>query len=489
MSRLTSLCGPRIALPFLALLAALAPVACDRTDPPAARADTPAAERGNAQRAEPPAVAVRVEPIRRGPISYCLTTTGDLAAEEWTDLVVRRAGIVEELLVEEGMPVKADDRLLVLDRREVEILLEQARTEEQEAAKRAELSRIAETEADNAVEQARIAAEKATSEYERYRRLSGGVVRQEELETRAYEMRLAKLALEAAENARSQARVNAAIAETVAANAVLKRKKAQIDLDFTVLTAPFAGVISARHVQRGQFLAANTRAYTLVNTSDLKLEVHLPQRYLPLLRPGLGVSLQSEAFGSEVFPARLERVSPVVGEKGTVKVTIRMQQRDLRLRPGMYVSAEIVIDTHEDALLASKRGVQYTTLGEAPHVFAVREGRAVKLPVRIGYRRENTLEVIGIPVPTDVAPALAEIPLGGGTLFLPADFRTLTEADRVVVAGQDRLRGGEAVTVVAEATEGAASPADPEELDRREPSPAPRPTSSSRSRTSGARQP
>lgn len=403
----------------------------------------------------------RVEPLRRGPISHTLTTTGDLAAEAWTDVVVRRAGVVEELLVEEGSAVRAGDRLLVLDRREAEILVEQARTEAVEAAKRAELARLAETEADNAVEQARIAAERATSEHERYRRLSGGLVRQEELETRDYEMRRTRLALETARNERRKAMVNAAIAETAAATAGLRCERAQLDLDYTVLSAPLAGVVSARYVQRGQFLAAHTRAFTLVDPHDLKLEVNLPQRYLPLLQPALPVRLENEAFPNEVFAARIERISPVVGEKGTVKVTIRVPPAELRLRPGMYVSARIVIDTRPHALLASKRGVQYTALGETPHVFVVRDGRAWKLPVAIGYREADTLEVIPIAVPAGLAPVYAELPLAGGPLFLPASLLVVTEQDVVVVAGQDRLKGGELVSIVEEHAPAGSAPPEP----------------------------
>jgi len=416
------------------------------------------AARRDPKTAEKPPVAVRVESVRRGPISYSLTTTGDLQAEEWTDLVVRRSGIVEELRVEEGTPVRDGEILLLLDRRESEVVLDEARAGEDEAGQRAELAREAAKESENAVEQARIAAEKAEAEHRRYRRLSRGVVQQEELETRAYEMQRTRLALEGAKNALSQAKINAAIAKTVARTAALKRKKAEIDLDFTVLKAPFDGVISLRHVQRGQFLGANQRAFTLVNANNLKLEVNLPQRYLLLLRPGLEVSLENEAFKDRRFPAVLERVSPVVGEKGTIKVTIRVKQRDVHLRPGMYVSAEIIIDTHENTLLASKRGVQYDTLDGVPYVFAVRSDRAVKLPVKIGYRTSTTLEVIPVPIPADFAPGTPGFRFFGATFYPPSRLLALGDDDRLIVAGQDNLRGGESVKIVS--ASGAPSPTD-----------------------------
>ena len=397
---------------------------------------------------KPAPVPVRVEALTRGPISYSILTTGDLQAEEWTDLVVRRPGIVEHLMAEEGKTVRPGEGLLSLDRREIQVALSQAEADETEAKKRAELSEVALEEAKNSVEQARIAAEKAEKEYKRYSRLTRGVIQQEELETRGYEMRRTRLALEAALNARRQASINTVIASTVARKAALSLEKARIDLEYTVLTAPFGGVISQRHVQRGQYLTANTRAFTLVNCADLKLEVNLPQRYLPLLRPGQRVTLDTEAFKNLEFPATLERVCPVVGEKGTVKVTVRVSQKDIRLRPGMYVSVSIVINTHERALLASKRGVQYDTLGGIPTVFVARDDRALKLPVKIGYRESEVLEVIPIPIPTDFTPRFTGLESLGFVWVLPQKVIAVQEGDLLIVAGQDRLKGGEPLKIV-----------------------------------------
>jgi len=400
------------------------------------------------QDSETAPIPVRVEAIRRGPISYSIQTTGNLEAEDWTDLVMRRSGIVETIHVEEGTRVKAGTSLLSLDRKEALLAVAQAEAEKTEADQRAKLSEEALAEAENSVEQARIAAQKAETEYKRYSRLSRGVIQQEELESRQYEKRRTHLALEAAQNAKRQAKINTAIARTAAHKAGINLEKTQLDLDYTILKSPFDGIISERHIQRGQYLAANTRAFTLVNCHDMKLEVNLPQRYLPLFKPELEVSLETEAFKDARFPAILERISPVVGEMGTLKITIRITGRDPRLRPGMYVSASIVIDTHENALLAPKRGVQYDTLGGIPTVFVVREGKAVRLPIQIGFRKSSVLEVLPVLIPTDHAPLFTVPGSLGAVVFLPRKFISVREGDLLIIAGQDKLKGGEDMNIV-----------------------------------------
>lgn len=431
---------------FIALLAMLMLTpACVRSG----ESGTDKQRKPGSSQAAKEATAVRTAPVRTGSIDYRLNTTGDLTAEDATDLVVRRSGVIERILVEEGAVVSKGDVLLELDRREAEIALAQSKNEENEAAKRAELSRESITASENALAQARIAAEKADAEYRRYSGLSRGVVQHEELATRAYEQQRTRLSQEAAAGDLRQARINAVISDNVAAAAALKSKKALLDVEFTRLTAPFAGVISVRHVQRGQFLAANSRAFTVVDAANLKLEVNLPQRYLRKLKPGLSVLLETEAYPGTSYPARMERVSTVIGEKGTVKVTIRVHKPDGTLRPGMYVSASIVLDTHADTLLTPKRGVQYDTLGGSPHVFVVRNGIAYKLPVKIGFREADEVETLPMLVPmVPTSPPLMGAVRVFGVPIPMVRLIALRADDQVIVAGQDKLRGGEEVRAV-----------------------------------------
>lgn len=410
-------------------------------------------------------VPVRVEAARRGPISQSIETTGDLVAEEWAEVVARRSGIIEKLHVDEGVAVDANAPLLQLDRIEAEIAHRQAQSDATEAARRAELMTIQVEDAENNLEKARLAETQAKREFDRYNGLRPGIIQKEELETRQYERDRTRMERVASENALLQARVNAKISDSELSKAKLLEKKASIDLDWTIVRAPFNGVISVRHVQRGQYLGANVAAFTVVDVSRLKLEVNLPQRYLTRLKPGLDVVLETEAFPGDAFNAVLSRVSPVVGEKGTIKVTISVRQQDVRLRPGMYVAARIILDTRERALLASKRAVIYERGGRGDagvdgFVFVAtrapgsdkRAAVADKVNVRVGYRTATHVEII--PVRT-MAPPRPLVPTvtGGfstfiGMLYLPGRFTTVADGDRLIVAGQDNLKGGERVTMV-----------------------------------------
>ena len=87
----------------------------------------------------------------------------------------------------------------------------------------------------------------------------------------------------------------------------------------------------------------------------------------------------------------VDRVSPVVdAESGTVEVTVGVEDV-FRLRPGMFVSARLVLDTHENTLAVAKQAIVYED--ESPHLFVVEAGRAQRREVELGYAGDELVEV------------------------------------------------------------------------------------------------
>jgi len=88
----------------------------------------------------------------------------------------------------------------------------------------------------------------------------------------------------------------------------------------------------------------------------------------------------------------VKRISPLVdADSGTVEVIVDVPF-DRNLRPGMYVSAQIVLDTHEDALAIPKRALVYED--ELPHVFVVEQGVAKQRELDLGYQEPERVEVL-----------------------------------------------------------------------------------------------
>jgi membrane fusion protein, multidrug efflux system len=220
--------------------------------------------------------------------------------------------------------------------------------------------------------------------------------RQKDLATRDFSSRQT---LEQAEanNTRAVANVQsgkAAIDAAVASGEVLKAQKteaergldqlrtaltmAERDLSFTIIRAPFDGVIGNRAVQKGDFVQPGQRLASFVQLDHVYIDANFKETQLARLRPEQLVDVEVDAMPGHVFQGRVVSFAPASGsvfsllppENATgnftkivqrVPVRIRVEQRAgeaERLRPGM--SAHVSVHTKDEAgnALTAEAGVQ-----------------------------------------------------------------------------------------------------------------------------------
>jgi membrane fusion protein (multidrug efflux system) len=198
---------------------------------------------------------------------------------------------------------------------------------------------------------------------------------------------------------------------------------AELELSRTIVRAPFAGKVLRRHLDVGATVSDGTPVYDLADVDPLHADVNVPERHVVKLERGQGVRLTAEASG-ETAEARVERIAPSVhAATGTVKVTLAVRGGST-LRPGTFVRADIVTETHEDALVVPRSAL--VAEGRQWHVFRLPPDadNVELLLVTPGFEEADRVEVV------------------------PAGDRTLAAGDRVVVAGASALSEGARVRVV-----------------------------------------
>ena len=115
----------------------------------------------------------------------------------------------------------------------------------------------------------------------------------------------------------------------------------------------------------------------------------------------------------------VDRVAPEVDpNSGTFRVTISLNNPDNLLKPGMFARVNVRYDSSEDTLLVARDAV--VTQKDQNAVFVVRQGKAVRQWVMLGYNMGNLVEII----------------------------EGVSEGDQVVISGQGGLRDGTSVRVV-----------------------------------------
>ncbi|KFN45289.1 efflux RND transporter periplasmic adaptor subunit [Arenimonas composti] len=351
---------------LLALAIALALGGCGGGAPEAEAAAAAPADGGAAEAAAKPkteAVPVEVAAVARRPIAASYAGTANLEAPGEAQVVAKTSGVLLELLAEEGDVVRAGQVLARIDP-------DRPRLE---------------------VERTRALVRKLENNLRRAEELAASrLVSVEQADQIRYDLEAARAAYQ----------------------------MAQLELSYTNIVAPIDGVIAQRNAKPGNLIQLNSSLFRIVDDSRLEAVLNVPERVMATMRAGLAVRMSVDAVPGQAFAGVIDRVSPVVDAgSGTFRVVTAFQGGQ-GLRPGMFGRIEVVYDQRADALTVP-RAALLEDAGETA-VFAVREGKAVRVPIQVGH----------------LSGELAEVREG------------LNEGEQVVTAGKVTLRDGASVEVL-----------------------------------------
>ena len=168
-----------------------------------------------------------------------------------------------------------------------------------------------------------------------------------------------------ADNDRAAAGLAAAKANLDIASANLRI--AQSNLDKACICSPIDGVVLSRNVEVGQTVASSLSAPVLFTLAEdltsMELQVDVDEADVGEIAAGQSATFTVEAFGDRTFPAKISevRLSPETIEGVvTYKAILSVDNRDLLLRPGMTATAEITIQSIEDALTVPNAALRFS---------------------------------------------------------------------------------------------------------------------------------
>ena len=102
-------------------------------------------------------------------------------------------------------------------------------------------------------------------------------------------------------------------AQRVRAELVTAKEKAERDLSFTQIRAPFDGVVGNKAVEIGQYVQPGVRLLALVSMNNLFVDANFKETQLASIRPGQKVDVAVDALGGRVIPGVVTSISPASG--------------------------------------------------------------------------------------------------------------------------------------------------------------------------------
>jgi membrane fusion protein (multidrug efflux system) len=321
-----------------------------------------------------PVVAVETARVRRGSIVQRISAPGSLLARRESRIGAEVGGRIVRIHVEEGDRVAAGAPLFEVEREPYELALRQARTRVDRAA-----------------------AER--------RQLESNLARGRKLRSREV---LAEQDLDQLETSLDVAR--AAEREAAETLALSERNLAE-----TVVRAPYEGSIAARLEDEGStaLVQPQTIVIVLQETAELEARAAISEVHFTAIGKGDVAFLYIEGLPTPIV-TEVSSVSDTVDPSTrTFLVAMRVPNPEHRLKAGIFARVEIVPRAKSEVLLVPRDAVRRED-GRTT-VLAVRDGRAVAVPVSLGDVSEETVEVVhGLRVDDEIVVGEGARKLGPG---------------------------------------------------------------------------
>lgn len=196
---------------------------------------------------------------------------------------------------------------------------------------------------------------------------------------------------------------------------------AQTRLAKHTLIAPFAGVAGVRSVSVGAFVPIGSAIVNIEKIDALKVDFKVPEIYLQKIQVGQKIEVTVDAIADKTFDGEIYAINPLIDVNGrALQVRARLANTAMTLRPGLFARIVIKGLTTRDVTVVPESAV--VPRGSESVVYRVENGKAVESIVRLGERKDAEVEIL----------------------------EGLDANATVVVAGQQKLRNGAAVEVIAD---------------------------------------
>ena len=332
--------------------------------------------------AQPRPVTVQTTPIVTTYPSQqfvLLNATGYVVAQRKAAISSKATGRLEWLGVAEGSRVKAGDVIARIDARDV--------------IAQAESARANVTAARAALEQALAEERDALAQLKRnLDLLAKGFVSAASVDT-------AKARAERATAGVASARANIAAAEATSRNS-------QVSVDYTVIRAPFDGVILSKSANVGDLVTPFSNAtdskgavVSMADMSTLEVEADVAESSLSKVKVGQPAEIVLDALPDARFRGRISRMVPTVDRaKATVMTKVKFDEIDPRILPEMSAKvaflSQDVTPEQQKPLVAVNSDALAQRDGRTV-VFVVRDGKAAAVPVTPGQKIGDLTAITG----------------------------------------------------------------------------------------------
>jgi len=281
----------------------------------------------------------RTAKVERGDIVDAITATGNINAVTTVSVGSQISGTIQQIFVDYNSPVRKGQVIAQIDTRLLDSAVVQSR------------ANLENTKA--ALEKAQVGIIDTERTYRRNLELiKDGFVAQADVDS-------------------SQTAYEQALSQKKSAEAALKQAEgglqtALTNLEYATIRSPVDGIVISRNVDVGQTVAASFQTPTLFSIAQdltkMQIDTNVDESDIGRAAKGQAVTFTVDAYPERNFTGTVEQVrnSPIVTQNVvTYDVVVRVDNKDLMLKPGMTANVTIQVKKHENALKIPNAALRY----------------------------------------------------------------------------------------------------------------------------------
>lgn len=343
---------------------------------------------------KPAEVVYKTAKVERGDIVSTVAATGNLAAVVTVQVGTQVSGTISRLFVDFNSPVKKGQVIAQIDPALFIAQVEQSKGNY--------------VNAQATLQKAKADLTDARRNLERYRQLiKDGIVAQSDFDT--------------AENRYEQAVATVSAAEGSVVQTRGAYSQAQTNLKYSTIKSPVDGIVVSRNVDVGQTVAASFQTPTLFTIAQdltkMEIDTSVDEADISRIRVGQPVSFTVDSYPESRFTGRVSQIrnAPVVTQNVvTYVVVVSVDNKELKLKPGMTANVTIETDRKENVLkipaaalrfrpkgapVAKEKGAgaepQKAKKGPGQQVYILNaEKKPVAVPIRTGVSNDGQVELV-----------------------------------------------------------------------------------------------
>jgi multidrug efflux system membrane fusion protein len=343
-----------------------------------------------------PPVAVSVVTVAEQQWPSVYEATGTVRARTSAVIAAKLLGYVREVKVQTGDRVKEGQLLITLDARDLDVNASKAEAALNEV-------RSAVPEADQAVAAAKVNLDLAQTTFNRMQELwSKTSISNQEFDESSAKLKSAQAAYEMTRARRAQL-------DSQAARVKQDVRATEVARTYAEITAPFAGVVTAKSVDPGTLAVPGAPLLTIEREGAYRLEASVDESHLSAIRVGQAVSVKLDGV-DRTLDARVSEIVPAVDAASrsyTVKIDLPAAPS---LRSGAFGRASFQVGSRSPLTIPAGA---VTERGQLQSVMVAENGAAHTRLISTGQRSKDQVEVLsgltsGENIIFPVAPGLSD---------------------------------------------------------------------------------